>query len=294
MSDERLVMALLAEGNPATEIAEDASTGVPAATYLATLEQRSSDMTQLETKKNAQETKRLWTTPWLVAAIAVIVLGVAVIVVNRASDDPQWPDYSPEGAEGDPQAAEAFKAVEAAYHAFNSGDPVWVDVRAMGNADEMSDEERASGVVDLQAGHDMNARIDVSGCESRGYGSWGSVIEQGAPVATVTCSSAQLPRRISCGTWPGPNCRSPTTGSRTTGLSRPLRSEENFAEVDALHEAFQVWMQEAHPEVADTGKCSHHPRIRRRVRRPVRRISTRECLVSCKTRMTPTSFRHLV
>ena len=70
-------MALLAEGNPATEVAEDASTGVPAATYLATLEQRSSDMTQLETKKSEQESKRFWTTPWLVAAIAVIVLGVA-------------------------------------------------------------------------------------------------------------------------------------------------------------------------------------------------------------------------
>ena len=51
VSDEGLLMTLLAEGKPATELAEGASTGVPAATYLSTLEQTSSDMTQLETKK---------------------------------------------------------------------------------------------------------------------------------------------------------------------------------------------------------------------------------------------------
>ena len=132
MSDERLVMSLLAEGNPATEVAEDASTGVPAATYLATLEQRSSDMTELEIKKSEQESKRLWTTPWLVAAIAVIVLGVAAIVVNQSG----VPAIPLEIADSDPQAREEFKAVEAAFHAFNTGDPMWVDVRDLGNAEE--------------------------------------------------------------------------------------------------------------------------------------------------------------
>ena len=82
------------------------------------------------------------------AAIAVIVLGVAAIVVNQAG----VPAIPLAGADGDPQAAEEFKAVEAAFHAFNTGDPVWVDVRAMGNAEATSDEERAQDVVDLQAG----------------------------------------------------------------------------------------------------------------------------------------------
>jgi hypothetical protein len=252
VSDERIVMALLAEGNPATEVAEEASTGVPAATYLANLEQRSSDMTQLETKKIEGESKRLWTTPWLVAAIAVIVLGVAVIVVNRASDDSPVagiPTIPLEGAEGDPQAAEAFKAVEAAYHAFNTGDPVWVDVRAMGNVDEMSDEERASGVVDLQANHDMNARIDVSGCESRGYGSWGSVVEQGAPVPSGYYFMCQATETNSL--WDVAGIQLPVTyyWVADNGAVQAVRSEEDFAEVDALHEAFDVWLKETHPEV---------------------------------------------
>jgi hypothetical protein len=70
VSDERLVMALLAEGNPATEVAQEASTGVPAATYLATLEQRSSDMTQLETKKSTGPGRGI---AWGIAGLAVIL-----------------------------------------------------------------------------------------------------------------------------------------------------------------------------------------------------------------------------
>jgi hypothetical protein len=70
VSDERLVMALLAEGNPATEVAQEASMGVPAATYLATLEQRSSDMTQLETKKSPGPGRGI---AWGIAGLAVIL-----------------------------------------------------------------------------------------------------------------------------------------------------------------------------------------------------------------------------
>ena len=245
MSDERLVMALLAEGNPATEDADDASTGVPAATYLATLEQRSSDMTQLETKKNEQESKRRWTTPWLVAAIAVIVLGVAAIVVNQA----QVPAIPLAGADDDPQAAAEFKAVEAAYHAFNTGDPMWVDVRAMGNAEEMSDKDRAADVVGLQAAHDLNSRIDVSECQFRGYGDWSEVTDPGAPTPTGYYFMCQATETNSLWDIAGIQMSTTYYWVVDNGAVVAVKSREVNAEAVAFREAFDVWLEETHPEV---------------------------------------------
>ncbi len=245
MSDERLVMALLAEGNPATEVAEEASTGVPAATYLATLEQRSSDMTQLETQKSEEESKRLWTTPWLVAAIAVIVLGVAAIVLNQAG----VPAIPLEVADGDPQAAEEFHAVEAAFHAFNTGDPVWVDVRAMGNAEAPSDEERAQDVLGLQADHDLNGRLDVTGCESRGYGDWSEVTDPGVPTPTGYYFICQAFETNSLWDMAGIQMATTYHWVVDNGAVVAVMNREVDAEVVAFREAFDVWLEEAHPEV---------------------------------------------
>ncbi len=73
MSDEHLVMALLAEGNPATEVMQDVMTEVPAATYLATLKQRSSEMTKTDqpiTTKSPGPRRGL---AWALAAVAAIL-----------------------------------------------------------------------------------------------------------------------------------------------------------------------------------------------------------------------------
>jgi len=90
VSDERLVMALLAEGNPATEVAQEASTGIPAATYLATLEQRSSDMTQLETKKSPGPGRGI---AWGIAGLAVI-LTIFGLYIAFSGDDGQVVDQT--------------------------------------------------------------------------------------------------------------------------------------------------------------------------------------------------------
>jgi hypothetical protein len=90
VSDERLVMALLAEGNPATEVAEDASTGIPAATYLATLERRSSDMTQLDTKDSPGPGRGI---AWGIAGLAVI-LTIIGLYFAFSGDDGQVVDQT--------------------------------------------------------------------------------------------------------------------------------------------------------------------------------------------------------
>lgn len=92
MSTESEVMALLEEGNPATEVPKTAWSGTDAAAYLATLEQRSSEVTQLDTrpKRTRTEPTRDKQPPmrWLVAAAVIILIGVAFMLTNLDSDEP--------------------------------------------------------------------------------------------------------------------------------------------------------------------------------------------------------------
>jgi len=107
-TEERL-MAMYANANP-VEV-EDLRNMVELdnAKYLATLEKRSSEVTQLDTKKNDQKEKKT-ASPWLVAAAVAIVAGIGLIVVNQGSEAPlvSQPD------------AEA--SVDAWFDAYNAGD----------------------------------------------------------------------------------------------------------------------------------------------------------------------------
>lgn len=85
-------MALLAEGNPATEVAQDASTEVSAATYLATFEQRSSDMTTTEESAKTQTTGPGRGLAWAIAAFAAI-LAVGGLYLAFMGDDGQAVDH---------------------------------------------------------------------------------------------------------------------------------------------------------------------------------------------------------
>ena len=78
------------------------------------------------------------------AATAVLVLGVAAIVVNQTGEQ----GIPLAGADGDPQATEAFQAVEAAYNTFNTGDQEWLDLRLRGSFFE-SQEERDALLAEL-------------------------------------------------------------------------------------------------------------------------------------------------
>ena len=89
MSTESQVMALLEEGNPATEISESAWAGTTASAYLATLNARSSNVTRLDTKHTEEMKKPGRPVGWIAAAVAAVVIGVAAFLIfQRAQESP--------------------------------------------------------------------------------------------------------------------------------------------------------------------------------------------------------------
>ncbi|MEX1125776.1 MAG: hypothetical protein WD895_04835 [Acidimicrobiia bacterium] len=246
MSDQRLVMALLEEGNPAIELEDDAWTEMNAATYLATIERRSSGLTQLETKKSQGGSKRPSTTRWLVAAIAVIALGVAGIVVRSGGSA-----IPLTGDEGDPQAVEAFKAVEAAYSLFNTGDPAWIEIRLRGSFFDspQTEDEIATQLALFHARQAANADIEVSGCVSRGHGEWPDVVDSGVP--------APVGHHFICEATTSDSLKEPA-GIRLAetylwvvddGTVVAVRTFEDTTEQTDFVQAFHDWLEETHPDV---------------------------------------------
>ena len=243
MSDQRLVMALLEEGNPATDVGDDWSE-VNAATYLATLERKGSEMTQSETKKSQKDSRRS-TTRWLVAAISVIVLGVAV-VVNQGG----VPAIPLEGADGDPQAVENFKAVEEAYYMFNTGDPAWMEVRNRGSQGAF-EEPDAAGLAAWEAEHRAaNAHFEVSGCVSQGYGEWPDLVDSGVPAPTgyyFICDTTETNSLWDVG---GTQLSGSYNWVVSNGTVVAVNNTENADEVIGFMEAFQKWLEDNHPDIA--------------------------------------------
>jgi hypothetical protein len=249
VSDERLVMALLAEGNPATELGDDAWTELNAATYLATLERRSSEMTQVDTKKSPRRTQPRSTTPWLIAAIIVGVLGVAAVVVSQAGE----PAIPLAGADDDPQAVEAFKAVEAAYGLFNTGDPAWMEVRLRGSFFETEDEadaalsELTAKWSDEQA---WDLQMVVSGCTSQGHGQWPDLVDKGVPAPSGYYFICETTKTDSVYEVAGVSVPGTYHWVVENGAVVAVTSEGSTSQADAFGIALTAWLREAHPEVA--------------------------------------------
>lgn len=86
MNTEDRAMAVLARANPMPDT-EDLELKTDAVTYLATLEQRSSEVTQLKPRP-VEEDKKTRTTLIAVAAAAVVVLGAVVILLTRSNEEP--------------------------------------------------------------------------------------------------------------------------------------------------------------------------------------------------------------
>lgn len=85
MTTETELFALFEEGNSVPDLNGLGSVDLDAAAYLATLEQRSSEVTQLETKQTETKTRKS-TVPWLIAAGVAAVIGVAVIVAAQNTE----------------------------------------------------------------------------------------------------------------------------------------------------------------------------------------------------------------
>lgn len=109
MSVENLVIALIDEGNPIPYPSDLDRDRLDAAAYLATLETRSSTVTQTNTKNQQQKEKKKTVRSWWLATAAVIVLaGVAFILISQ--------DDNPSVANGPAATVEGYIA------AYNEGD----------------------------------------------------------------------------------------------------------------------------------------------------------------------------
>jgi len=94
VSVEDRVIALIDEGNPIPDPNDLDRDRLDAAAYLATLEPRSSAVTQVDTRREDQKAKRTYW-PWLTAAMVIVLVGLAVVLANQGDDNPAA-DASPE------------------------------------------------------------------------------------------------------------------------------------------------------------------------------------------------------
>lgn len=87
MTTEERVKALFAEANPIPEIDSFFLEEMAGAAYLATIEQRSSEMTQLETKPIDQKKQRRASVMLVMAVVAALLVG-AVVILTRTEQTP--------------------------------------------------------------------------------------------------------------------------------------------------------------------------------------------------------------
>ena len=87
MITEETVMTIFVEANPAPDVDELDLGQTGSAAYLATLAQRSSEMTQVDTRREDQKEKRTYW-PWLAAAMVIVLVGLAVVLLNQGDDAP--------------------------------------------------------------------------------------------------------------------------------------------------------------------------------------------------------------
>jgi ketosteroid isomerase-like protein len=94
VNNREAVFTLLVESNPIPDLSVLDLADVGATAYLATLEQRSSEVTQVDTRREDRKAKRTYW-PWPAAAMVLVLVGLAVVLLNQSDDTPAA-DASPE------------------------------------------------------------------------------------------------------------------------------------------------------------------------------------------------------
>jgi len=87
VNNREAVFTLLVESNPIPDLSVLDLADVSAATYLDTLETRSSEATQVDTRREDQIANRTYW-PWLTAAMVLVLVGLAVVLLNQGDDTP--------------------------------------------------------------------------------------------------------------------------------------------------------------------------------------------------------------
>ena len=191
MNHEDRVFTLLIESNPIPHVDDLDVDEIGGARYLETLEQRSSEVTQLDTRaQDNKEEKKKKVMAFVVAAVVVLVAGVGFMVVTQGDEVPvagqpgSYPTSTAvlSGAE-DEAAAGAFQAVNDAYDLFNTGNiEAWVEVRDLGSywaSEELRAIRTPGFTLEEQAKYDAGARYVETECVSHGLGDWPDVADDG-------------------------------------------------------------------------------------------------------------------
>ena len=112
MITEMQAATLMTEANPVPDLDSYNVADLGVAAYLSDLEQRSSGMTQPDTKQKDQEQKKTVRQRWLVAAVVGILAGVALLLVNQSGETPA----------ADQETLGPAETLEAYIVAYNGGD----------------------------------------------------------------------------------------------------------------------------------------------------------------------------
>lgn len=120
MKTEEQVWRVIVDANPVPDVNVFGRERLGDTANLANLEQRSSDMTRMDTKAEGAEDSKRPIGRWLVAAVLAIVAGVAVILFSQNNTGPVADQPSPSSVD---EAASPGEALLTSYAtAVNSGD----------------------------------------------------------------------------------------------------------------------------------------------------------------------------
>jgi hypothetical protein len=227
---EEQVWTILVEANPVPDVDRDE------ATDLATPMRRSSEMTQLDTRKTDEKPSTRPPMVWLAAAIAIVVVGALIILTRSGGDEIDPADLpTTEGA--------GVRAVNTWIDAFNSGDFV-----ALSEVAVLAESEDPNGFWSWSYGGDIRYMEEV-------------FMNANARITVLEpCQLVSLdPKVVECLTdggddfWGAAGLGGEATMSFTLNEENLVvgwSDDQPCCEAEtALHRAFNTWLAENHPDV---------------------------------------------
>ena len=268
VTNEQQVKTLFAEANPIPDADLFDLDEIGGTAYLATLETRSSEVTQLDTKGQNQKEKKS-SAPWLVAAAVAIVAGIGLIVVNQGDEAPLTSQPVAPAATNPPVTSEAAPttvdqagAAALTENALASVD-AWFDAYNTGN-DEAVLELLAPGVrisdqiIGIHTLDDWTMNL-----------AWNTA--QGTIWTPHNCAAASIddlsvPVTVSCstGNWlytaqavDAPSVPTNLVAIVTTDGISELRFGYGKPDFNESHRPFIVWMAANHPGIVEAGSMNY-------------------------------------